>query len=66
VTHPGERPTDDERIREFFLRMHEQGIFMASRGMGNLSTPMDESHIDMFVDAYKTTLERVEESAAST
>lgn len=52
---------DDERGREFYFAMREEGIFMAPRGMGNISTPMEEAEVEAFVDAADTAFEHVAE-----
>ena len=43
--------TDKKRMREFFLGLVNHGVLMAPRGMGALSTPMEEPDIQEFVDA---------------
>ncbi|MFB6304647.1 MAG: aspartate aminotransferase family protein [Haloferacaceae archaeon] len=35
---------------EFFLRLRNRNLFLAPRGMGNLSTPMDDDHLDALVE----------------
>ena len=42
---------DEVRSREFFLRMLNNGILLAPRGLGALSTPMGEAEIDRFLEA---------------
>jgi glutamate-1-semialdehyde 2,1-aminomutase len=41
----------EERNREFFLRMLNQGVLLAPRGLGALSTPMGEAEIERFLEA---------------
>lgn len=51
---------EDDRYRAFYLSMREEGVFMAPRGMGNVSTAMSEAEVDAFVDAFERSLETVE------
>lgn len=50
------------RIEELYLAMRNRGIFMASRGMGNLSTPMEEQQVTRFVDVFETALSELEQN----
>jgi len=43
--------TDKKRMRELFLGLVNHGVLMAPRGMGAISTPMDEDVLQRFVDA---------------
>lgn len=40
-----------DEMETLFLGLRTEGIFIAPRGMANLSTPMDESEIEAFVTA---------------
>jgi glutamate-1-semialdehyde aminotransferase len=42
---------EDELGHEFYYAMREEGIFIAPRGMGNISTVMGDAEIETFVDA---------------
>lgn len=44
---------------EFYFRMRSRDIFMAPRGMGNVSTPMSEREIDRYVGAAQRSLEEM-------
>lgn len=44
----------------FYLAMRDEGVFMASRGMGNVSTAMSEAEVDAFVHAFEAALSAVE------
>ena len=39
-----------------FLGMMNRGVQLASRGMGCLSTPMQQKHVDRLVEAFDETL----------
>ena len=43
--------SDKRRMRDFFLGLVNHGVLMAPRGMGAISTPMDEDVLQRFVDA---------------
>ena len=43
--------SDKKRMRDFFLALVNHGVLMAPRGMGAISTPMDEDVLQRFVDA---------------
>ena len=43
--------SDKKRMRDFFLGLVNHGVLMAPRGMGAISTPMDEDVLQRFVDA---------------
>ena len=43
--------SDRKRMRDLFLGMVNHGVLMAPRGMGAISTPMDEDVLQQFVDA---------------
>lgn len=47
----------------FYLAMRDQGIFMAPRGMGNVSTPMTDAEVDEFLEAAETALATVDDVA---
>ena len=42
---------DKKRMRDLFLGLINHGVLMAPRGMGAISTPMDEDVLQQFVDA---------------
>ncbi|MFB6184460.1 MAG: aspartate aminotransferase family protein [Haloarculaceae archaeon] len=41
---------------ELFVRLRNEGLVVAPRGMGNLSTPMDDDHLDALVDGVAAAL----------
>jgi len=43
--------SDKKRMRDLFLGLVNHGVLMAPRGMGAISTPMDEDVLQQFVDA---------------
>jgi len=43
--------SDKKRMRDLFLGLVNHGVLMAPRGMGAISTPMDEEVLQRFVDA---------------
>ncbi|MGI6558225.1 MAG: hypothetical protein ACOX20_04475 [Limnochordia bacterium] len=45
----------DKRSRFFFGMLH-RGVFLASRGMGCISTPMTEAEVAAFLEAAEATL----------
>jgi glutamate-1-semialdehyde 2,1-aminomutase len=51
VDYRGVASADKRKTREMFLGLVNHGVLMAPRGMGALSTPMDENDIQQFVDA---------------
>ena len=51
--------TDKKRMRELFLGLVNHGVLMAPRGMGAISTPMDEDVLQRFVDAVDEVLREV-------
>lgn len=53
----GEPPTET-----LFLLMRTDGILIAPRGMGNLSTATDDQDVDTFVDTFENALERIPEA----
>ncbi|RQG95435.1 aspartate aminotransferase family protein [Natrarchaeobius chitinivorans] len=53
-------PDDQVAKRILFMAMRTEEVFIAPRGMGNLSTPMAEAQLDTFCDAFETALEAVE------
>ena len=42
-----------------FLGMMNRGVQLASRGMGCLSTPMQQKHVDRLVEAFDATLQEL-------
>lgn len=42
---------DERALRAFFFGMLNEGILLASRGMGSLSTPMGEADVETFLGA---------------
>ena len=38
------------------MEMRNRGVFVAPRGMGNISTPMGEAELDRLVDAFEDAL----------
>ena len=51
VDYRGVAASDKKRMRDFFLGLVNHGVLMAPRGMGAISTPMDEDVLQQFVDA---------------
>jgi glutamate-1-semialdehyde 2,1-aminomutase len=51
VDYRGVASGNKKRTRDFFLGLVNHGVLMAPRGMGALSTPMDEPDIQQFIDA---------------
>ena len=51
VDYRGVAAADKQRMHDFFLALVNHGVLMAPRGMGALSTPMQEPDIDQFIDA---------------
>lgn len=47
------------RTRDLFLAMRLNGVFLAPRGMGNLSTSMDDRAEDAFVEAFQGALAQI-------
>lgn len=45
--------TAGERMESLFLGLRTEGVFVAPRGMGNISTPMGTTELDRFVDAFE-------------
>lgn len=57
-------PTEDgtrhaETAHRLFLKLHNRGIFLTPRGMGNLSTPMTAAEVDSFVTAFEEAFEEL-------
>ena len=51
VDYRGVAAADKQKMHDFFLALVNHGVLMAPRGMGALSTPMQEPDIDQFIDA---------------
>ena len=51
VDYRGVAASDKKRMRDLFLGLVNHGVLMAPRGMGAISTPMDEDVLQRFVDA---------------
>jgi glutamate-1-semialdehyde 2,1-aminomutase len=51
VDYRGVASGNKKQGRDFFLGLLNHGVLMAPRGMGALSTPMDEHDIQQFIDA---------------
>ncbi|MFB6222040.1 MAG: aspartate aminotransferase family protein [Halolamina sp.] len=56
ITHAEAAAEKSAASKRLFMAMRNEGIFMAPRGMGNLSTPMTETELDRFVDAFEAAL----------
>jgi glutamate-1-semialdehyde 2,1-aminomutase len=56
VDYRGVAASDKKRMRDFFLALVNHGVLVAPRGMGALSTPMDEGDIEEFIDAVDATV----------
>jgi glutamate-1-semialdehyde 2,1-aminomutase len=62
--HPTDGPVTDHAssaagapaTRRLFMEMRNRGVFVAPRGMGNISTPMGEAELDGLVDAFEDAL----------
>lgn len=54
---------DEEGIgHRFYLAMRNNGVFMASRGMGNVSTAMSEKETEIFITAFENALHEIDEN----
>ena len=51
IDYRGVAGADKQKARDFFLSLVNHGVLIAPRGMGALSTPMDEQDIQQFIDA---------------
>ncbi|MEF8842415.1 MAG: aspartate aminotransferase family protein [Haloarculaceae archaeon] len=51
--------------RRLFLEMRNRGVFLAPRGMGNVSTPMGEAEIDRLVETFAEALGEVSTEVAA-
>lgn len=51
VDYRGVASSDKRKMRDLFLGLVNHQVLLAPRGMGALSTPMAEQHIERFVDA---------------
>lgn len=60
-----EEKDDNKFGHEFYLAMRREGIFMAPRGMGNISTPMSHSEVDFFVEGFDSALNSLEQRLSS-
>lgn len=49
-----------DAFEELFIAMRNRGVFMAPRGMGNISTPMGDAEIDEFLEVLDDSLAAVE------
>lgn len=49
VTDAASAAAGTDAFEDLFLAMRNRGVFLAPRGMGNLSTPMDDPEIDEFL-----------------
>jgi glutamate-1-semialdehyde 2,1-aminomutase len=47
---------DREKLNRFFFGMLHRGVFLASRGMGCISTPMTDAEVETFLKAAEATL----------
>ncbi|ELY91786.1 class III aminotransferase [Natrialba hulunbeirensis JCM 10989] len=52
----------DPAAEQLFHELRREGVFIAPRGMGNLSTPMTDSDLDQIVTAFDRALESIAES----
>ena len=59
VTDRATSTAGDDRCRELFAELRTRDLFIAPRGMGNLSTPMGDQEIATFVDAFEASLRGV-------
>ncbi|MDG5762094.1 aspartate aminotransferase family protein [Natronococcus sp. A-GB1] len=57
----GEPPLED-----LFIRMRNDGILLAPRGMGNLSTAIEDEHTDTFLDAFEEAIDHIPEADSTT
>jgi len=65
VTDHATSAAGDPATRRLFMEMRNRGVFVAPRGMGNVSTPMGEAEIDRLVDAFKGALGEVSPEVAA-
>ncbi|AGB36160.1 aspartate aminotransferase family protein [Natronococcus occultus] len=52
----------DPPSEQLFLRLRNEGVLIAPRGMGNLSTALDQRDLDTFVDTFATAVEAIGDS----
>jgi len=65
VTDHATSAAGDPATRRLFMEMRNRGVFVAPRGMGNVSTPMGEAEIDRLVDAFEEALGEVSPEVAA-
>jgi len=53
-----------EAFEDLFLAMRNRGVFMAPRGMGNLSTPMTDAEVDTFLETLDAALDALPETSS--
>lgn len=56
VVDYGTSTSGSEEGFKLFLGMRNQGVFLAPRGMGNLSVPMGDEELDTFVEVFEQSL----------
>jgi glutamate-1-semialdehyde 2,1-aminomutase len=59
VTDADSAATDSEDRENFFFAMRNRGVFVAPRGMGNLSTPMGDEEVERFLEAFDASLDEM-------
>jgi len=65
VTDHASSAAGDPATRRLFMEMRNRGVFLAPRGMGNVSTPMGEAEIDRLVAAFEEALGAVSTEVAA-
>jgi len=65
VTDHASAAAGTDACEELFLRLRNDGVFLAPRGTGNLSTPMTDDHLDAFVAAVEDALAAMDPAVAA-
>jgi glutamate-1-semialdehyde 2,1-aminomutase len=60
VVDAGSSTAGCDKAKELFLAMRDQGVYISPRGMGCLSTPMTNSDIELFVEAFRESIQNIE------
>jgi glutamate-1-semialdehyde 2,1-aminomutase len=56
VTDHASSAAGDPATERLFLEMRNRGVFLAPRGMGNVTTPMGEGELDRLVETFEEAL----------
>jgi glutamate-1-semialdehyde 2,1-aminomutase len=65
VTDYASSAAGDPATERLFVEMRNRGVFLAPRGMGNVSTPMGEAEIDRLVGSFEDALGSVSAEIAA-